>query len=163
MNISEVLPNGNVRVVVPIKFRCVKQTKVIVFPENEIGIQMQTPLLTAIANALAWQQMLDEGVIPSVDALAKHVGKERAIVSHTLQLAQLSPEIIHMAIIGTLPKEITLKTFRPSSRLGRTEEDAWHRVDLQRFCMLQNRFIIHASSGQNPWSYFYTNKNEMLW
>ena len=49
MNISEVLPNGNVRVVVPIKFRCVKQTKVIVFPENEIGIQMQTPLLTAIA------------------------------------------------------------------------------------------------------------------
>lgn len=41
MNISEVLPNGNVRVVVPIKFRCVKQTKVIVFPENEIGIQMQ--------------------------------------------------------------------------------------------------------------------------
>ena len=74
MNISEVLPNGNVRVVVPIKFRCVKQTKVIVFPENEIGIQMQTPLLTAIANALAWQQMLDEGVIPSVDALAKHVG-----------------------------------------------------------------------------------------
>ena len=40
MNISEVLPNGNVRVVVPIKFRCVKQTKVIVFPENEIGIQM---------------------------------------------------------------------------------------------------------------------------
>ena len=106
MNISEVLPNGNVRVVVPIKFRCVKQTKVIVFPENEIGIQMQTPLLTA------WQQMLDEGVIPSVDALAKHVGKERAIVSHTLQLALLSPEIIHMAIIGTLPKEITLKTFR---------------------------------------------------
>ena len=109
MNISEVLPNGNVRVVVPIKFRCVKQTKVIVFPENEIGIQMQTPLLTAIANALAWQQMLDEGVIPSVDALAKHVGKERAIVSHTLQLALLSPEIIHMAIIGTLPKEITLR------------------------------------------------------
>ena len=106
MNISEVLPNGNVRVVVPIKFRCVKQTKVIVFPENEIGIQMQTPLLTAR------QQMLDEGVIPSVDALAKHVGKERAIVSHTLQLALLSPEIIHMAIIGTLPKEITLKTFR---------------------------------------------------
>jgi hypothetical protein len=112
MNISEVLPNGNVRVVVPIKFRCVKQTKVIVFPENEIGIQMQTPLLTAIANALAWQQMLDEGIIPSVDALAKHVGKERAIVSHTLQLALLSPEIIHMAIIGTLPKKITLKTFR---------------------------------------------------
>ena len=107
MNISEVLPNGNVRVVVPIKFRCVKQTKVIVFPENEIGIQMQTPLLTAIANALAWQQMLE-----SVDALAKHVGKQRAIVSHTLQLALLSPEIIHMAIIGTLPKEITLKTFR---------------------------------------------------
>ncbi len=112
MNISEVLPNGNVRVVVPIKFRSVKQTKVIVFPENEIGIQMQTPLLTAIANALAWQQMLDDKQIPNVETLAKYVGKERAIVSHTLQLALLSPEIIHMAIMGTLPANVTLKSFR---------------------------------------------------
>jgi hypothetical protein len=30
-------------------------------------------------------------------------------VSHTLQLAQLSPEIIHLALIGALPEHITLK------------------------------------------------------
>ena len=140
MNISEVLPNGNVRVVVPIKFRCVKQTKVIVFPENEIGIQMQTPLLTAIANALAWQQMLDEGVIPSVDALAKHVGKERAIVSHTLQLALLSPEIIHMAIIGTLPKKITINAFR--NGLPPTGKN-------RRRCLVSGKFLYAKISQTN--------------
>ena len=35
--------------------------------------------------------------------------------SHTLQLALLSPEIIHMAIIGTLPKEITVNAPQRSS------------------------------------------------
>ena len=112
MNISEVLPNGNVRVVVPISFRYVKQTKVIVIPETEVGIQMQTPLLIAIANAFLWQQMLDERLVASVDELAKSVKKERAVVSHTLQLALLSPEIIHMALVGTLPEDITLKNFK---------------------------------------------------
>jgi len=44
--------------------------------------------------------------------LAKSVKKERAVVSHTLQLALLSPEIIHMALVGTLPTDITLKNFK---------------------------------------------------
>lgn len=112
MNISEVLPNGNVRVVVPISFRYVKQTKVIVVPETEVGIQMQTPLLLAIANAFLWQQMLDERLVASLDELAKSVKKERAVVSHTLQLALLCPEIIHMALCGTLLENVTLKSFK---------------------------------------------------
>lgn len=69
--------------------------------------------------------MLDDGIIPSVDAQAKHVDKERAIVFHTLQLTLLSPEIIHMAIVGTLPKEIFLKTFR--NGLPPHREDARYR------------------------------------
>ena len=48
----------------------------------------------------------------NVSELAKHLGKERSFVSHMLQLALLSPEIIHLAIIGALPEHVSLSTLR---------------------------------------------------
>lgn len=122
MNISEVLPNGNVRVVVPITLRTFRQGKRIVVADNEKVIQMQTPLLQAIANGIMWQRWMDEGRYKSVNDLAKAVGRERAIVSHTLQLALLSPEIIHMAIAGTLPPHISFKTFKAGLPADWTEQ-----------------------------------------
>ena len=110
MNISEVMPNGNVRVVIPIQLR--KTGRVIVRRENTQAVQSQIPLLKAIANGIQWQQWLDDGLFKNVQELAKHLGKERAVVSHTLQLAQLSPEIIHLAVIGALPEHITLKSLK---------------------------------------------------
>ena len=74
------------------------------------SVQNQLPLLKAIANGTQWQQYLDDGLFKSVQELAKHLGKER--VSHTLQLAQLSPEIIHLALIGALPEHITQKSLK---------------------------------------------------
>ena len=130
MNISEVLPNGNVRVVVPIKFRCVKQTKVIVFPENEIGIQMQTPLLTAIANALAWQQMLDNSQCGcSGKTCRQGTGHCFPHASTCSAFSGNHPHGDYRDFAeGNYAQDIPK---RPSSRLGRTEEDAWHRVDLR--------------------------------
>ena len=101
MNISEVMPNGNVRVVVPISLRKTVRGRVIAVAENVKAVQSQTPLLMAIGCGILWQQWLDEGLFSGVSDLAQHLGKERAVVSHTLQLALLSPEIVHLAIIGT--------------------------------------------------------------
>ena len=70
------------------------RTRVIVRRDNTHTVQSQIPLLKAIANGIQWQQYLDEGRFKSVQELAKHLGKERAVVSHTLRLAQLSPKII---------------------------------------------------------------------
>ena len=100
MNISEVMPNGNVRVIIPIQLRKTGRTRVIVRRENTQAVQNQIPLLKAIANGIQWKQYLDDGVFKSVQKLAKHLGKERAVVSHTLQLAQLSPKIIHLHSSG---------------------------------------------------------------
>lgn len=75
-------------------------------------MQNQMPLLAAIGCSLLWQQWLDEGLFANVSELAKHLGKERAVVSHTLQLALLSQEIIHLAIIGALPVHVSLATLR---------------------------------------------------
>ena len=122
MNISEVLPNGNVRVVVPITIRTVRQGKRIVVADNKKSIQMQTPLLQSIANGIMWQRWLDEGRYRNINELAEAVGRERAIVSHTLQLAMLSPVIVHMAIAGTLPPHISFKNFKAGLPADWTEQ-----------------------------------------
>jgi len=112
MNISEVMPNGNVRVIVPIRLRRTVQGRVITVAENVRTVQGESPLLAAIGCGLLWQQWLDEGLFRNVSELAKHLGKERSFVSHMLQLALLSPEIIHLAIIGALPDHVTLKSLK---------------------------------------------------
>jgi ParB-like chromosome segregation protein Spo0J len=90
--------NGK-KLVIPIQLRKTSRGRVIVRRENTQAVQNQIPLLKAIANGIQWQQYLDDGLFKSVQEFAKHLGKERAVVSHTLQLAQLSPEIIHLALI----------------------------------------------------------------
>lgn len=112
MKISEVLPNGNVRIVIPMALRRVKHRQVIVDPESEGAVIEKSPVLVAIANGFLWQKMLDEKRVASIDELAKRVGKERAVVSHTLQLTLLSPEIIHMALTGTLPPSVNMKSLK---------------------------------------------------
>ena len=74
--------------------------------------QNRTPLLAAIGCGLLWQQWLDEGLFSNVSELAKHLGKERSFVSHMLQLAFLSSEIIYLTIIGALPEHISLATLK---------------------------------------------------
>lgn len=112
MNISEVMPNGNVWVIVPIRLRRTVQGRVITVAENVRTVQGESPLLAAIGCGLLWQQWLDEGLFRNVSELEKHLGKERSFVSHVLQLALLSPEIIHLAIIGALPEHISLATLK---------------------------------------------------
>ena len=129
MNISEVMPNGNVRVIIPIQLRKIGRGKVIVRRENVQAVQNQFPLLKAIANGIQWQQWLDDGLFKSVQELAKHLGKERAVVSHTLQLAQLSPEIIHLALIGALPEHITLKSLKTGLPADWEEQKKFLRIE----------------------------------
>ena len=129
MNISEVMPNGNVRIIIPIRLRKTARGKVIAEADNLKSVQQQTPLLTAIGCGILWQQWLDEGLFSGVSELAKHLGKERAIVSHTLQLALLSPEIIHLAIIGALPSHITLKSLKAGLPADWEEQKKFLRIE----------------------------------
>ena len=69
-----------------------------------------------------WQRWLDEGRYRNINELAEAVGRDRAIVSHTLQLTMLSPEIVHMAIAGTLPPHISFKNFKAGLPADWTEQ-----------------------------------------
>ena len=93
------------------------------------SVQSQIPLLKAIANGIQWQQHLDDGLFKRVQVLAKHHGKERATLSHTLQLAQLSPEIIHLALIGALPEHITHKSLKTGLPADWEEQKKFLRIE----------------------------------
>ena len=84
---------------------------------NKIFLTVHT-----IANGIMWQRWLDEGRYRNINELAEAVGRDRAIVSHTLQLAMLSPEIVHMAIAGTLPPHISFKNFKAGLPADWTEQ-----------------------------------------
>ena len=129
MNISEVMPNGNVRVIVPIEFRRTIQCRIITFAENVKTVQGHLPMLIAIANGILWQQWLDDGLFKNLADLAKHLGKDRSAVSHMLQLARLSPEIIHLAIIGALPSHITLNFLKSGLPADWEEQKKFLRIE----------------------------------
>lgn len=85
------------------------QGSVITVAENIKAVLNQTPLLAAIGCGFLWQQWLDDGLFANESELAKHLGKEKSFVSLMLQLALLSPEIIHLAIIGALPEHYVIE------------------------------------------------------
>ena len=51
------------------------------------------------------------------------------VVSHTLQLAQLSPEIIHLALIGALPEHIPLKSLKTGLPADWEEQKKFLRIE----------------------------------
>lgn len=75
MKISEVLPNGNVRLVITMTLRRVKHRQVIVAPESEGGVIEKSPVLIAIANGFLWQKMLDERKVTGPRRTGKKSGK----------------------------------------------------------------------------------------
>lgn len=65
-------------------------------------------LIRAVARALRWRKLLENGEIRSVQALAKKVGQERRHVRRTLSLAFLSPDLMEGILNGKQPKKLTL-------------------------------------------------------
>ena len=60
----------------------------------------QQPLLTALARAFHWQQLLDEGRYVSVTELAEALALDRSYVGRLLRLTLLAPDIITAIVEG---------------------------------------------------------------
>ena len=64
-----------------------------------------------IACGFYWQEIIDSGKITNIRELAKIMNVNESYVGWTILLTMLSPEIIHLAIRGTLPEDISLSKF----------------------------------------------------
>ena len=77
----------------------------------------EDPIVLNIARGFYWQEMIDNGKIANVRELANILNINESYVARTIRLSMLSPEVIHRAIHGTLPPDISLaKLYKLSSR-----------------------------------------------
>jgi hypothetical protein len=69
----------------------------------------QEPLVTALARAFRWQEMLDTGCYASVTELAETLGVDRSYVGRILRLALLAPDIVEAIVRGEEPGGLSLE------------------------------------------------------
>ena len=103
----KVLANGNVLVSIPITLRESAGRKQIITDQKKFKAE-NDPIVLNIARGFYWQEMIDSGKITNIRELAKIMNVNESYVGRTIRLTMLSPEIIHRAIRGTLPPDISL-------------------------------------------------------
>ena len=97
---TDLLPNGNLQVSVPI---CLKQHgngKRVIVPGADAVDPSRQAFLLAVARGRRWQKLIDEGNVENVKALAAAIGRDISYVARIIRLAMLAPDIIAGAIAG---------------------------------------------------------------
>ena len=69
----------------------------------------QEPLVTALARAFHWQELIDQGRYRSVTELAAALGVDRSYVGRILRLTLLAPDIIELIVAGREPSGLSLE------------------------------------------------------
>ena len=63
-------------------------------------------LFTTLAQAFRWQRMLDQGQFATISDLAKAERLDHSLISRTLRLTLLAPDIVEAIPDGTQPEGI---------------------------------------------------------
>ena len=82
----------------------------------------QEPLVTALARAFCWQELLDAGKYGSIAELAEALGVDRRYVGRILNLATLAPDIVEAIVAGREPSGISLEQFGKGMPVGWDEQ-----------------------------------------
>jgi hypothetical protein len=110
---SVVRENGAVRIRVPMQLKRRGGRKEVIVPEGPEPRRSpvpraRNPLTIAVARALRWHELLDEGTYPSMYALADKLGVDARYVARLLDLALLAPDIIDAILAGREPDGLSL-------------------------------------------------------
>jgi hypothetical protein len=103
---------------IPMRFVRRKFSKIIMRPEGSAAAspgsannRTDPTLIKALARALYWQSLLDEGRVESVAALAAAEGSDKVRTQKTLKLARLAPDIGEAIARGQTPPGLSLEFF----------------------------------------------------
>ena len=99
---------------VPMKFKKRGGRKEIIVPEGLSGAQprkspAQEPLVTALARAFHWQELIDSERYSSVTELAEALGVDRSYVGRIMRLALLAPDIVEAIVRGEEASGLSLE------------------------------------------------------
>ncbi len=67
----EILPNGNIRISIPVTIKTQGGRKRIVAQDVSRLTGCESPLLLNLARGFHWQELIDEGAYPNIKELAK--------------------------------------------------------------------------------------------
>ncbi len=99
---------------VPMKFKKRGGRREIIVPDGLSGSgptkpRAQEPLVTALARAFHWQELIDSGRYASVTELAEVLDVDRSYVSRIMRLALLAPDIVEGIVGGEEPSGLSLE------------------------------------------------------
>ena len=120
-----VADGDNILIRIPMRFKKRGSRKEIIAPEGldsalpDAG-PVQQPIVTALARARRWQEMLDTGEVGSLTALAEKMDADRSYVARILRLNLLAPDIIEAILAGREPSGLSL------AKLTQTLPVLWH-------------------------------------
>ena len=97
---TELLPNGNLHVSVPLSVKPCGNGKQIIVPGEENADHGRRAFLLALARGRRWQQLIDDGKVENIKALAAAIGRDLSYVARIIRLSLLAPEIIEKVIAG---------------------------------------------------------------
>ncbi len=106
------LDGDTVVIRVPMRLESRRGRKEIIVPEGLGGrarSPTQEPLLTALARAFYWQELVDSGRYQSVTELAEALGGDRSYVGRIMRLAQLAPDIVEAIVRGEEPSGLSIE------------------------------------------------------
>ena len=106
----EILPNGNIRISIPVTIKTQGGRKRIVAKEVSRLTGCESPLVLNLARGFHWQELIDDGTFPNIKALADAIGIDSGVVAKAIRLTLLSPKIIHKLIVGEA--NLSLQTMR---------------------------------------------------
>ena len=74
--------------------------------------QLDDPLVKALIRARRWQSKLESGEVGTIKELAKEEGVDSSLLSRTLRLNALAPDIVETIMMGGAPDNVSLESFR---------------------------------------------------
>jgi len=103
----------NILIRIPMRFKKRGGRKEIIAPEGldsafPVAAQAQEPMVTALARARRWQEMLDDGEVASVTELAERLDVDRSYAARILRLNLLAPDIVEAILAGREPSGLSL-------------------------------------------------------
>ena len=105
---------------VPMSFRRRGGRKLIVTPDGSAmsalpsRAQIDNVLLKALARAVRWQRLLDQGVCNTIKEIASREKIDPSYVGDVLRLTLLAPDIIEMILDGRQPPALQFEALRKS-------------------------------------------------
>ncbi len=74
-----------------------------------LQLPIQEPLVTTLARAFHWQELVDGEKYASMSGLAEALGLDRSYVSRIMRLTLLAPDIVEAIVDGREPSGMSLE------------------------------------------------------